>query len=273
MNKGIWLVLALGTAGAVGCSSSSKGTVEVTWAVTANGVDVDCADVGADSVEIVLRRSSGTEYRELFTCADGRGQFRVPEGQYTLSAWPLDSLDRRLFQDGGNANVTVVEGETTPVGVIEFAFEFGTLTFRVHMGSASVTGGNCNPTNPNNGAGVALEEISIVLQGSTQCIPFSLTGVTNENNQPVTEEICDTIVCQPESAVHTVTGLQDGQYRMAVFGRKGATSSQNAPICYVSNEMPFTISGGNTVNLGTIFAPFDTQFDNQNLCNATKPTE
>lgn len=149
--------------------------------------------------------------------------------------------------------------------------ERGTVRFRVHMGSAAVTGGNCNPTNPNNGAGVALEEIGLVRVGTSQCIPLDITGVTDASDREVVENTCDPFLCQEEGTLHTIRDLDDGQYLLAVFGRKGATSSQTAPVCYVSNEMAFTIRNGNDVDLGTIFAPFDTQFDTQNLCNATKP--
>ena len=248
------------------------GNVNVSWAITLNSAAATCAAVGAAGVEFIHRATSGKEYRDTFNCSDGSGTVALPAGGYTLFAYLLDANDDRLT-DGPGAPLTVAAGQTTNVGVIEFAFTLGTVTFRVHMGSADVTGGNCNPTNPGNGAGVALEEISVIRVSSSQCILLSITGVTNENDQPVTESTCDPFLCQLETTVHTLSGLQDGQYLMAVFGHKGATSAQNAPICYVSDEMGFTISGGNTVNLGQIFAPFDTQFDTQNLCNATKPQD
>jgi hypothetical protein len=147
----------------------------------------------------------------------------------------------------------------------------GAVRFRVHMGSAAVTGGNCNPTNPNNGAGVALEEIGLLRGNSTTCFEADITGVTDENDDEVTESTCVPYLCQEEGTVRVIRDLPDGQYTLAVFGRKGATSSTSAPVCYVSTEMSFTIRNGNTVDMGTIFAPFDTIFDTENLCNATKP--
>lgn len=268
MNKAIWLVLALGTASAVGCSASSDGTIAVSWAVTVDGAASTCASVGAASVEIVTRRSSGKEYTDLFNCTAGSGNVRVPEGTYTLFAYLLDANENRLT-DGPGAPVIVEEDKTTQVGVIEFAFTFGSVSFRVHMGSSAVTGGNCSPTNPNLGAGVALEEIRVT--SGTQCMAFSITGVTNDNNQPVTEATCDPFICQLETTVHTVSGLPDGQYVLQVLGYKGATSGTNAPLCYISNQMSFTITGSNHPNLQTIFAPFDDSQDTQGLCNATKP--
>ena len=146
----------------------------------------------------------------------------------------------------------------------------GTVRFRVHMGSAAVTGGNCNPTNPNNGAGVALEEIGL-FTASMQRVSADITGVTDENDDEVTERTGTPFLCQEATTVHIIRDLDDGQYLIGVFGYKGATSSTSAPVCYVSTEMAFTIRDGNDVDLGTIFAPFDTQFDTENLCNATKP--
>lgn len=248
------------------------GNVNVSWAITLNAAASTCSAVGATGVEFIHRATSGKEYRDTFNCVDGGGTIALPVGAYTLFAYLLDAGDNRIT-DGPGAPLTVGAGQTTNVGVIEFAFTLGTVTFRVHMGSAAVTGGNCNPTNPGNGAGVALEEISVVRLGTSQCILLDITGVTNASDQPVTEQTCDPFLCQLETTVHTLSGLRDGQYLLGVFGHKGATSSQNAPICYVSDEMGFTISGGNTVNLGQIFAPFDTQFDTQNLCNATKPQD
>jgi hypothetical protein len=133
-----------------------------------------------------------------------------------------------------------------------------------------VTGGNCYPTNPNNGAGVALQEIRIT--SGSQCMAYSITGITDMNNAQTTAQTCQRFLCQLQTTVHTVNGLADGNYLIQVLGYKGATSAQNAPLCYISDAMPFAVSGGNTVNIGQIFAPFDDSMDPQNLCNATKPT-
>lgn len=266
MKKATLLVLAL----AAGACSVNEGTFTVNWTVSLDGATTTCSNVSASTVTIVATKmNGGRKYQADFPCTAMSGEFDVPPGTYAIAAEIYDSRNTLYYSIPADRTFTLKDGDTQPLGTFNFAFTLPSYraSFRVHMGSAEVTGGNCTSTNPNNGAGVALEEVRLAQGGS--CIPATMTGVINENNQPVSRNTCDQIVCQPNSVVHTIEGLQPGNYQIQLLGYKGATSGA-AHACYYSLAMPFSITNAD-VNLGEVFAPFDPLPADDVFCNATKP--
>jgi hypothetical protein len=266
MKKGLLALVLLGSL--VGCSSD--GRLSLTWTITIDGANADCAAVGASQVEVISTlqgTSAGTS--DLFTCSRFSGTTGpLSPGDYTVVV-KLEDAGGGVISSVPPVNATVFSGDTTNAGHFVFPFVNPKATFTVHMGSAIVTGGNCNPTNPGNGAGVALEQIDI--RKGTQCIAATISNITNENNQAITKPTCAPFICQENATQHVVTGLAPGNYTISVYGFKGATGPTPA-LCYISSAMPFTI-GSSDVNIGQIFAPFDDSMDTQHLCNATKPGE
>jgi len=270
MKKGMLVLLAaVAVASVLGCTSA-RGRFRLTWSVTIDGLAAACADVGGTTVEIISTdQDTGEGFSDLFDCSRLSGVTRgLPAGDYSIVVRLEDNAGHTLSQIGP-INGSAFSGDTTDVGHFEFQFVYPKARLFVHMGSAQVTGGNCQPTNPGNGAGVALEEIDI--RSGNQCMDAAITGITNESNQPDTGATCEQLLCQPVTARHVISGLPTGTYTIQGYGFKGATSGTPA-VCYISQPMNFTISSAD-VDLGTIFAPFDDSLDTQGVCNATKPEE
>src|SRR5437762_435528 len=172
------------------------------------------------------------------------------------------------MQAGAAMIDSVFAGDTTNAGNFIFPFVFPKAKLNVHMGSASVTGGNCEPTSVN-GAGVALEELDI--RTGTTCVAATISGITDEHNAATTEQTCTQFLCQDVTQQHIISGLAAGSYTIQIYGFKGATSGTPA-ICYISSPMSFSITTQD-VNIGQIFVPFNDSMDTQHVCNATKPEE
>jgi hypothetical protein len=255
------------TAQLAACGSShNDATVRLSWAITVNGGVGTCSSVGATTVRVIAIRGGGTATID-FPCSSLNGEFDIREGLYDIEVQLLDQTGLRLNSVPVVLTRDLFADDLVNLGLFEFSFVLNfNASFRVHMGSAEVTGGNCNST-ISNGAGVALEEIRIA--SGSQCLAYTLSGVINENDQPIVTDTCSQLICQPNSVIHTVEGLSPGSYQIQVIGYKGATGA-TPHACYYSLATPFSITNADT-NLGEIFAPFDPLPADDVFCNATKP--
>jgi hypothetical protein len=270
MKKALLAVLAVAAASQLfACVSNNDATVRLSWTILVNGAAGSCASVGATDIRVIATRGGSRTVVDFNCTTTGSGEFDIDEGLYTIEVQLIDSAQNQLNSVDIIMTHDLFAGDVVNLGNFDFSFTLSfRASFRVHMGSAAVTGGNCSPTNPGNGAGVALEEVRIA-QGAACLGSFDMTGVIDENNRPFTARSCQQIVCQPNSIVHTVEDLLPGNYQIQILGYKGATSG-TPRACYYSLAMPFTITNGD-VNLGEIFAPFNPLPADDVFCNATKP--
>lgn len=270
MKKAILALLAVGTMALVGgcVVEDDEGQFSLTWSITVDGLAGSCAEVGASKVEVIATHSSGDGFSDTFNCTDMAGRTDpLPTGNYTVVVKLLDAGNHQLNSVDIVLNESVFNNENRNIGNFVFAFQFAKASFRVQMGQGANTA-NCVE---NGGAGVVLEEIRLSDAAATMCLPFDITGVTNENDQQVTHQTCTKFLCQFRNTLHTIHGLPNGNYLIQVLGYKGATGA-TPYVCYTSQSTPFTING-NDVTLGTggvIVAPF-TSTDAR--CNATKPED
>ena len=266
MKKVIFSLLAM--AALAGCPiEDDEGDYSINWAITVDGRNGTCAEVGATAVLFSATLSdTGDVFEDKFNnCGAGSGVTGpMPAGHYTVVARLLNG--NTPFGPSVTFPIDVLRNQTTVGGTAVFPFIFSAdATFTVTMGSGTTS--NCGSTQTG-GAGVVTEAIEVYDAGASQCRgAFDITGVTNENNQQVTESTCSQFVCQLRQTVHRIQDLDSGSYDIRVVGYKGATGG-NPYACYVSGFIRVNIVGTD-VNLGAITAPFTDQFDSR--CNATKP--
>jgi hypothetical protein len=269
MKKVLLALLAVAAASQlVACVSDNDATVRLSWTITVNDAPGTCGSVGATDIRVIANEGGSRTTVDFNCTSSGSGEFDIDEGLYDFEIQLIDVAGTRLNTVPILMTRDIFAGDIINLGNFDFDFllQFR-ASFSVHMGSAEVTGGNCNGTNPNNGAGVALEEIRIA--GGGACLAFPMSGVINESNVPFTGGTCQQLVCQPNNIVHTIENLPPGNYQVQVLGYKGATSG-TPRACYYSLATPFTITNKDE-NLGQIFAPFDPLPADEVFCNATKP--
>jgi hypothetical protein len=256
------LLAALCATQLVACVSNNDGTVRLGWDLTVNGAPAaSCDQVGAELILVLMTRNGKTTEVEFDCTPSGTGEFEIDEGLYTVEVQIVDAQGVRLNRDPFIVTREVFSGEVIDIGTFEFQF---TLSFRaslrVHMGSAQVTGGNCNSTS-SNGAAVVAQDIQ--LRSNNQCVARVITGTDDAEAQT-----CAQRVCQAESVVQTIEGLLPGTYTVQVLGYKGATGATPA-LCYASEAMPLAIINAD-VSLGTVFAPYLIEGADPR-CEAAKP--
>jgi hypothetical protein len=263
-------VAALGqTTGCIFVSDTARGQFGVTWVVTLDDVPVDCAAVGATTVEVDVTPVGSTDLvvKEVPCSAGGLTTDKFDAGDYTVTVNLLDSAGIPMTDSATFTATIVNNGDLVALPEINFAFESFRLSFDVRMGDSTVHGDNCDSTNaPVPGAGVVQEEVLFMDRVGGLCLPVAISGLIDENNLPLVADTCEQVVCQPRSVVHQINGLTSGTYIVQVIGYKGAIGSGTSP-CYVSDLHQITLI--NDADIGTIEAPFDDSADPQG-CNATK---
>ena len=235
-----------------------QGRFAASWLITINGGDASCEDVGAESFQITTQRG-GQQYIDTFLCADAAAVTDdLPAGTLVVGIALLDEAGAPLNAAAFSQEVLLAPGETKNLGEFEFAFTYRKAFFRVHMGTAAVLGGNCQSPNPDGGAGVVQQMVTVTRPGSAQCVAYDVGGLIDASGEQKTTPACSPYGCQDESLQQHLAQLQAGEYVIQVLGYKaGANNTKN--VCYVSSGIPFTM-GTSDIDLGTIAAlPDDTR--------------
>jgi hypothetical protein len=205
--------------------AAAPGTVQLTWVIKDLAGNVtSCDKVGADSVSLELRRvddASGTP--DSFSCASGTATSRaVPAGHYRIS---IALGGARLAPvAGGDQQVTIVAGGTTPLAPVAFTVDATgglALTFAV-------------PMSANNCAATGMTGVTIKLthvEGGCEPVTFGRAGGADTTPYTIQCAAPSVAPCLETTEILTATApVPSGQYDIEVRGRKGATE------CWVNNN-------------------------------------
>jgi hypothetical protein len=148
-------------------------------------------------------------------------------------------------------DVAVADRQTVELGRLELPFVFRQARFRVAMGAPVV--GPCSE-----------EEVRVTRVEGAQCLPFRVTGVFDDDGEPLAALACSRFPCQHAATDHILDNLPDGQYVLQVLGYQ-AVSDGGTALCYQTEPLAFAVSGGDA-ELGTLAAPLDPTLDPEERC-------
>lgn len=202
----------------------SNGTVSLAWSVTnTNGQPIDCNDVGAQSVVLLLHNIlevGGST--AVFGCSSGAGiTQQLSPGSYEIdfelrgTAGVLGTSPRRM-------NIMVRAGQDTPIGAVAFP--------------VNATGGldlflRASPAMTNCGPGTSISGMSIMLRrpgGACQMTTFRIEP--GARTYSVNCSSSNVVPCIENNQRLTATGVPSGPYTIEVVGKVGAVD------CWVANE-------------------------------------
>ncbi len=217
-------------------------TLGATWSVLINEVPATCADVdGTDVIIDSTPAGGGAPIRDVFSCETGAGMTDpLPAGAYDVRVSLVDGAGNVLsFVD---VQVTLSGGETRNFGHVEFPLTWRNVSFQARMGDG---GGNCDR--------IVEQEVRVSDLARSQCLAFPIAGLLTGDDQPLESATCARAACQPESVVQIVGRLAPGSYAIQLFGYAGVTGGGAPVLCYLSQDLDFTVGSGD-VSLGVLIA-------------------
>ena len=105
-------------------TETGDGSFSLTWSIVVDGLASTCAEVGAESVEVISTRvGSGSGISARFSCASFAGTTDpLPAGEYTVVVRLLDAGDVQLNSVDIILTDRVLSDDDVSLGNFDFAF-------------------------------------------------------------------------------------------------------------------------------------------------------